>query len=93
MDGMDGMDGTDGTNGTDGIVRNEFAEVACRVDLEANDPRLRLEDLGSGRVRYLDALELASIVWLPEGHLRQLLDPSADRWRDDPDDDPDHLQE
>ena len=23
-----------------------------------------------------------SIVWLPDGHLTQLLDPSADRWRD-----------
>ena len=21
-------------------------------------------------------------VWLPDGHLTQLLDPSADRWRD-----------
>lgn len=69
----------------DGIISNEFAEVACRVDLEANSPRLRLEDLSSGRVRYLDAVELQAVVWLPEGHLRQLLDPSADRWRDDPD--------
>jgi len=23
-----------------------------------------------------------TIIWLPEGHLVQLLDPSADRWRD-----------
>jgi len=23
-----------------------------------------------------------TIVWLPDGHLTQLLDPSADRWRD-----------
>jgi phenylpropionate dioxygenase-like ring-hydroxylating dioxygenase large terminal subunit len=34
------------------------------------------------RVRFLDALELETIVWLPEGHPTQLLDPSADRWRD-----------
>lgn len=74
------------TGGADGIVGNEFAEIACRVDHEANGPRLRLEDLGSGRVRYLDALELQAVVWLPEGHLRQLLDPSADRWREDRDD-------
>ena len=36
----------------------------------------------AGRVRFLDALELETIVWLPDGHLTQLLDPSADRWRD-----------
>lgn len=35
-----------------------------------------------GRVRFLDVLELETLIWLPEGHLTQLLDPSADRWRD-----------
>jgi hypothetical protein len=66
-----------------GTVENEFAQVAVTVDGKANSPRLRLEDLKSGRVRYLDALELETLVWLPEGHLRALLDPSADRWRED----------
>jgi hypothetical protein len=66
-----------------GTVENEFAQVAVTVDGEANSPRLRLEDLKSGRVRYLDALELETLVWLPAGHLRALLDPSADRWRED----------
>jgi hypothetical protein len=66
-----------------GTVENEFAQVAVTVDGAANSPRLRLEDLRSGRVRYLDALELETLVWLPEGHLRALLDPSADRWRED----------
>jgi hypothetical protein len=28
--------------------------------------------------RYADE----TIIWLPGGHLSQLLDPSADRWRD-----------
>ena len=65
------------------IVGNEFAEVSVRVDEQANSRRLRLEDLASGRVRYLDALELETLVWLPEGHLAKLLDPSADRWRED----------
>ncbi|MBO4239384.1 hypothetical protein [Pseudonocardia alni] len=65
------------------IVGNEFAEVAVRVDDEANSRRLRIEDLRTGRVRYLDALELETLVWLPEGHLHKLLDPSADRWRED----------
>jgi hypothetical protein len=50
---------------------------------EGTAPRLRLEDLRTGRVRYLDALELETIIWLPPGKLAQLLDPSADRWRGD----------
>ena len=64
------------------IVSNEFAEVSVRVDGDANSPRLRLEDLRSGRVRFLDALELETLVWLPEGNLRALLDPAADRWKE-----------
>lgn len=64
------------------VVGSEFAEVEVAVDDTANGPRLRLTDRRNGRVRFLDALELETIVWLPEGHLRQLLDPSADRWRD-----------
>jgi hypothetical protein len=66
----------------DDVVGNEFAEVSVTVDRSGNGPRLRLEDLRTGRVRYLDALELETIVWLPEGHMRQLLDPSADRWKE-----------
>ena len=61
---------------------SEFADVAVTVDTTANGPRLRLTDTRTGRVRFLDALELEAIIWLPEGHLTQLLDPSADRWRD-----------
>ena len=29
----------------------------------------------------LDALELETLVWLPEEHLSALMDPSRDRWR------------
>ncbi len=65
------------------LVESEFAQVSVNIDNEGNSPRLRLEDLRTGRVRYLDALELETIVWLPEGKLAQLLDPSADRWRGD----------
>lgn len=65
------------------VVESEFAQVAVNVDGQANSPRLRLEDLRTGRVRYLDALDLETIVWLPEGKLAELLDPSADRWRGD----------
>jgi hypothetical protein len=64
------------------VVDSEFADVSVEVDTAANGPRLRLEDRRTGRIRFLDALELETIVWLPDGHLTQLLDPSADRWRD-----------
>lgn len=64
------------------VVGSEFAEVSVNLDAQANSVRLRLEDLRTGRVRYLDALELETIIWLADGHLTRLLDPSADRWRD-----------
>jgi hypothetical protein len=67
----------------DELVASEFAQVAVRLDETANGTRLRLEDLRTGRVRYLDALELETIVWLRDEHLGRLMDPSADRWRDD----------
>ena len=65
------------------LVASEFAQVSVNIDNAGNSPRLRLEDLRTGRVRYLDALELETIVWLPEGKMTQLLDPSSDRWRGD----------
>jgi hypothetical protein len=66
----------------DDVIASEFADVRARIDTDANGPRLRLEDLKTGVVRFLDALELETLVHLPEGHLRSLLDPSADRWRE-----------
>jgi hypothetical protein len=63
------------------LVESEFASVTVRVDTEANAVRLRVEDLRTGRVRFLDALELETIVWLADGRLEELLDPSHDRWR------------
>jgi len=64
-----------------GVVANEFASVAVSVDHAGNSPRLRVEDLRTGRVGYLDALELETLAWLPDGALHGLLDPSAVRWR------------
>jgi hypothetical protein len=64
------------------VVGSEFAEVSVNVDSTGNSVRLRLQDLRTGRVRTLDALELETIIWLSDGHLARLLDPSADRWRD-----------
>jgi ketosteroid isomerase-like protein len=54
------------------------------IDRAANGPRLKIEDQKTGRVGFLDALELETLAWLPEGGLHPLLDPSAVRWRDEP---------
>ena len=56
----------DDGEGGGAVVGSEFAEVSVRFDLDGNAPRLRLEDLRSGRTRYLDALELASKVGVPD---------------------------
>lgn len=63
------------------VIGSEFAQVSVTFDVAGNSPRLRVEDLRTGRVRFLDALELETIVWLPDERLERLLDPSADRWR------------
>lgn len=65
-----------------GIVESEFASVSLRVDHDGNGPRLRVEDLRTGQVGFLDALELETLAWLPEGALHRFLDPSFHRWRD-----------
>jgi len=67
-------------DGVGPIIGNEFAEVVVSVDTDGKSPRLRLEDLRTGRVRFLDALELETIVWLDDGKLTRLMDPSAVRW-------------
>lgn len=64
-----------------GVVASEFASVAVSIDRDGNSPRLRLEDEKTGRVGYLDALELETLAWLPDGALHGLLDPSAVRWK------------
>jgi hypothetical protein len=63
------------------VLDSEFAQVAVKLDTSGNAPRLRLQDLRSGRVRYLDALELETVIWLPDERLTGLLDPSHSRWR------------
>ena len=64
------------------ILESEFASVQVRIDHDANGPRLRIEDLRTGHVGFLDPLELETLAWLPEKAMQQLLDPSAHRWRD-----------
>jgi len=66
-----------------GEVSSEFANVALSIDDDGNGPRLRIEDRKTGQVGFLDALELETLAWLPEGGLHKLLDPSLVRWRDE----------
>jgi hypothetical protein len=66
-----------------GEVVSEFAAVAVSIDHDGNSPRLRIEDLRTGQVGFLDALELETLAWLPEGALHPLLDPSLHRWREE----------
>jgi hypothetical protein len=65
-----------------GIVESEFATVSLAIDHDANGPRLRIEDLRTARVGFLDALELETLAWLPEHALDPFLDPSRHRWRE-----------
>ena len=65
------------------VINSEFAQVSVNFDTSGNSARLRLEDLRSGRVRFLDALELETIIWLSDERLTALLDPSNGRWRGD----------
>ncbi|TMK38289.1 MAG: hypothetical protein E6G66_18620 [Actinobacteria bacterium] len=53
------------------VVANEFASVAVAVDHAGNGPRLRLEDLRTGRVGYLDAGCTASSTRLTSGGRRR----------------------
>ena len=63
-----------------GEVVNEFAAVLVSIDAAGNSPRLRIEDQKTGHVGFLDALELETLAWLPDGALQKFLDPSFHRW-------------
>lgn len=78
-----GDDESVSVSGVGPVIGNEFAQVSVNFDTSGNSPRLRLEDLRSGRVRFLDALELETIAWLSDERLAALLDPSDGRWRGD----------
>lgn len=63
------------TEDDDWILANEFAQVGLRVDRRGNDPRLRIEDLNTGRSVFLDPLVLAALVRVTEDVLARLVDP------------------
>lgn len=63
-------------------VGSEFAEIKVELDGSANGLRLKLTDVRGDKVRFLDALELETLVWLSVDRIDQLMDPSFDRWRE-----------
>jgi hypothetical protein len=65
-----------------GVVDSEFACVKLSIDRSGNGPRLKIEDMAHDRVGYLDALTLEALCWASDEHLRILLDPSSERWRE-----------
>jgi hypothetical protein len=65
-----------------GEVTSEFGSVSLSINHDGNGPRLQIEDLRTGQIGFLDALELETLAWLPEGGLHKLLDPSFLRWRE-----------
>ena len=63
------------------ILVNEFAHVEVELDDSANGPRLRIRDMRSGQVGYLDPLELEYLAWATKDELAPLLDPARSRWK------------
>jgi hypothetical protein len=45
------------------LIKNEYASVKVTVDTEGKGTRLKVEDLSSGTVIYLDPLELQALAW------------------------------
>jgi hypothetical protein len=72
-----------GPNGGRLELTSEFASVSIELDMNANGPRLRIENQQNRRVVYLDPLELASLTWLDHESLGPFLDPSQTGWRSD----------
>ncbi len=56
------------------VLRNEFAEVAVCLDESANGPRLKIVDLRSGSIGYLEPFELWAVAVRPPGELAEMLD-------------------
>lgn len=63
------------------ILSNEFAQVEVELDQTGNGPRLRIRDMRSGQVGYLDPLELEYLAFTTKDELAPLLDPARKRWK------------
>jgi hypothetical protein len=63
-------------------LKNEFAAVSVEQDNSGNGPRLKIRDSHTGKVVYLDPLELESLAWARHEDLANLVNPSLGRWSD-----------
>ena len=63
------------TTNDDGSIElaSEFASVRVSVDTSGRGPRLKVEDLESDAVAYLDAIELASMCHATEEQRKEWL--------------------
>lgn len=59
---------------------SEFARVHVSRSDSICGPRLLIVDVHSGQRRYLDPLELETVVWATDEDWREWLDPSRSRW-------------
>ena len=62
-------------------LENEFASVEVSLDTDANGSRLKIVDLRTGHVGYLDPFELETLSWLDKDALAPFFDPSRTRWK------------
>jgi hypothetical protein len=60
-------------------LKSEFARVRVSLDMAANGPRLRVEDLRTGDHLFLDPLEIEGIAAATHEDLAFLVNPSR-RW-------------
>ena len=63
-------------------LKNEFAAVSVEQDHSGNGPRLKIRDSHTGKVVFLDPLELESLAWARHEDLAALVNPSLGRWSD-----------
>lgn len=76
IDGVD-MDANHPKGGPSGRgfeIVSEFAAVRVTLDLNGRGPRLKVEDLESGAVTFLDPLELASFCLATEQQRKDWLE-------------------
>lgn len=67
------------------VLRSEFSVVRVAVDRSANGDRLRLEDVRSGRVFWLDPLEIERLTTIRHEDLTYVVTPARGEWFNGPD--------
>ena len=58
------------------ILKNEFSAIRIELNQDANGPRLKIEDLKSGRCHYFDPIEMEGLVWTEKSEFLEFMDPS-----------------